>query len=153
MREESWILILVTVVTAVGWIFFVSRVWVARRDSYLAGRVPILICAISFGCLAFVLAVIMHWIMLFERRGLPCYVLFWPAYVSECGTRSIYLVRGGDQTIISSVGGTVLYAHSDSQVHISCEFTPIMYTAVYSSILDVYPHTQQEASYELRPAS
>ena len=98
--------IIVTVLTSVGWLFIANRVWVGRHDPYLAGRVPILVCVTSFGCLAFVLATILHWIMLTEDREVPCSVLFWPAYTSEYGTRDgaqiypvdIFMSRSGDET-------------------------------------------------------
>lgn len=72
------------VVISCGWLELVRRMWVLRSDFEIAARSPRLVCISGVAALGLVLSVLLHWLLLSERRSLPCVGIFWVSYLGEC---------------------------------------------------------------------
>lgn len=84
MHAAAVALIVATVANACVWSGLLWQLWVLRHTFEIAARAPGLVGVCGAASLVVVLAVLVHWILLFEAQGLPCYVMLLSSYLCEC---------------------------------------------------------------------
>lgn len=110
MHAAAAALIVATVATACVWSGLLWQLWVLRHTFEIAARAPGLVGVCGVASLVVVLLVLVHWILLYEAQGLPCYVTLLSSYLCEC----LYYVRyccisvlnlGGRETTFRDIPG------------------------------------------------
>ena len=84
MHAGTAALIVATVVIACVWSGLLWRLWVLRHTFEIAARAPGLVGVFGVATLVVVLAILVHWTLLVEGQGLPCYVMLFTSYQCEC---------------------------------------------------------------------
>lgn len=95
MHPGFWGLAAVTIpLLSAGWMALLGRMWVLRNTFEMVARAPVLV--ISTGVATFVTAVsvMLHWALLFDGLGLPCYLIFWSSYSCERVGLDLLRMRG-----------------------------------------------------------
>lgn len=84
MHAASPALIVAALASACSWSGLLWKMWVLRHAFEIAARAPVLVVISGSASLIVILALFVHWILLLEARGLPCYVMLLTSYCSEC---------------------------------------------------------------------
>ena len=84
MHAAAAALVVATVAYACVWSGLLWQLWVLRHMFEIAARAPSLVGVCGVSTLVFVLAVLVHWILLYEGQGLPCYAMLLSSYLCEC---------------------------------------------------------------------
>lgn len=84
MHAAAAALVAATVAYAFVWSGLLWQLWVLRHTFEIAARAPNLVGVCGVSTLVFALAVLVHWILLSEGQGLPCYAMLLSSYLCEC---------------------------------------------------------------------
>ena len=83
MRGLAAALIAAGAVLVCGTSGLLVRIWLVRHSFDMAARSPVLLVCCCATVLAMAILVLLHWFLLLEGSGLPCYVTFWASYACE----------------------------------------------------------------------
>lgn len=83
MHSATPALIVVALLNACIWSGLLWQLWALRHSFEIAARAPVLVGISGVGALTLVLAIFVHWILLLESNGLPCYVMLLASYFCE----------------------------------------------------------------------
>ena len=86
MRAVSVVLIAVALLNACVWSGLLRQLWILRHSFEIAARAPVLVGISGVASLIVLLAIFVHWILLSEAKGLPCYVMLLITYFCECAS-------------------------------------------------------------------
>ena len=84
MHAVTPALIVVALLNACLWPGLLWKLWVLRHAFEIAARAPVIVVISGVGALILVLAILVHWILLLERKGLPCYAMLFASNLCEC---------------------------------------------------------------------
>lgn len=72
------------------------RMWILRHSFSMEARAPNLTVFAGLYSMVMTLSMLLHWTLLLEGRGLPCYAMVWLSYSCESrGRHRVYRCRGG----------------------------------------------------------
>ena len=83
MRGLAATLIAVGAALVCGTSGLLFRIWTVRHSFDMAARSPVLLVCCSGACLTMAVLVLLHWFLLLEGRGLPCYATYWASNACE----------------------------------------------------------------------
>ena len=84
MHAVTTALIVVALLNACLWPGLLWQLWALRHEFEIAARAPVIVGISGVGALILMLAVLAHWILLLESKGLPCYMMLFASYLCEC---------------------------------------------------------------------
>lgn len=108
MYAASATLIVAALLNACVWLGLLRQLWVLRHSFEIAARAPVLVGICSAASLTVLSAILVHWILLLEAKGLPCYVMLLVSYFCEC----ISLFLFGERSAFSCHESSRTYAIS-----------------------------------------
>ena len=89
MHAATPAVIVAALVVVCVWSGLLWQLWVLRHSFEIAARAPGLVAVCIVGSLTLLMTVLVHWILLLEGKGLPCFVMLFSSYVCECSYRCV----------------------------------------------------------------
>jgi len=59
------------------------RIWRVRHSFVMAARSPVLLICTAITALTMAVLVLLHWFLLLDGQGLPCFATYWASYLCE----------------------------------------------------------------------
>eukprot|EP00904_Undaria_pinnatifida_P000027 jgi/Undpi1/10024/HiC_scaffold_28.g12478.m1 len=81
MHAATPAVIVAALVVVCVWSGLLWQLWVLRHSFEIAARAPGLVAVCIVGSLTLLMTVLVHWILLLEGKGLPCFVMLFSSYV------------------------------------------------------------------------
>lgn len=83
MHAASVVLIATALLSTCMWAILLGQLWILRREFKIAARAPVLVGVCGWSTLVVLSALFLHWILLVDGKGIPCFVMCLMTYLCE----------------------------------------------------------------------
>ena len=88
MNAVSVTLVATALLSTGMWARLLWQIWILRHAFKIAARAPVLVGVCGWSTLVMLSALFLHWILMVDGKGLPCFVMLFASYLCECTCRT-----------------------------------------------------------------